>query len=116
MNEIMAVSYTHLSAFGMLAAEDIAKFQAKYGYLGLQFLPYHVTGCDIPVSYTHLVGVQTGSSGIGSGGGDHHPAKHRKLRRAVYLPVSYTHLDVYKRQGHHAVRHAACAVPSVLAV
>ena len=22
------------SAFGMLAAEDIAKFQAKYGYLG----------------------------------------------------------------------------------
>ena len=34
------------SAFGMLAAEDIAKFQAKYGYLGLQFLPYHVTGCD----------------------------------------------------------------------
>ena len=35
------------SAFGMLAAEDIAKFQAKYGYLGLQFLPYHVTGCDI---------------------------------------------------------------------
>ena len=32
------------SAFGMLAAEDIAKFQAKYGYLGLQFLPYHVTG------------------------------------------------------------------------
>ena len=35
------------SAFGMLAAEDIAKFQAKYGYLGLKFLPYHVTGCDI---------------------------------------------------------------------
>ena len=35
------------SAFGMLAAEDIAKFQTKYGYLGLQFLPYHVTGCDI---------------------------------------------------------------------
>ena len=35
------------SAFGMLAAEDIAKFQAKYGYLGLQFLLYHVTGCDI---------------------------------------------------------------------
>ena len=30
------------SAFGMLAAEDIAKFQAKYGYLGLQFLPYHL--------------------------------------------------------------------------
>ena len=35
------------SAFGMLATEDIAKFQAKYGYLGLQFLPYHVTGCDM---------------------------------------------------------------------
>ena len=35
------------SAFGMLTTEDIAKFQAKYGYLGLQFLPYHVTGCDI---------------------------------------------------------------------
>ena len=34
------------SAFGMLAAEDIAKFQAKYGYLGCSSC-YHVTGCDI---------------------------------------------------------------------
>lgn len=36
------------SAFGMLAAEDIAKFQAKYGYLGLQFLPYPRDGVRYP--------------------------------------------------------------------
>lgn len=35
------------SAFGMLDAAAIERFQAKYGYLGLRFLPYHVTGCDI---------------------------------------------------------------------
>lgn len=35
------------TAFGMLPAEAIARFQSRYGYLGLQFLAYNASGCDI---------------------------------------------------------------------
>ena len=37
------------------------------------------------------------------GGFDHHVAHKRELERQL-APVSYTHLDVYKRQGHGRLR------------
>ena len=73
---------------GVLAAVslpdyDLASWRQNYAALANPGSTAGQPGAERPVCAG--VSVQTGSSGIGSGGGDHYPAKHRKLRRAVHL-------------------------------
>ena len=64
----------------------------------------------VPVSYTHLAHP---SPAGGAAGGRGRGKRHGTLLRGLGgTPVSYTHLDVYKRQGLHRTLHDNGMTPS----
>ena len=72
----------------------------------LQYAANDLQLAFVAVSYTHLAQPDAGDPGTALRGGDHSghgPRVGRHINRGQYChdagPVSYTHLDVYKRQG-----------------
>ena len=84
-----------------LSEEEYADFTARlapYGISQSEFLRQAIRRTAIPVSYTHLKKGQRGRTPCFWSGSVGLPFKRQSLPSSGTDAVSYTHLDVYKRQ------------------
>ena len=112
---VVRVFFTGLSA--SLTVAFLAVFFAGLSALSSAALRVRFVGTSKSVSYTHLGAVVDGvaqAAGLADDGRCAVAAGHHLCQTAGLAPVSYTHLDVYKRQGYNSflIGFSAQAPPS----
>ena len=93
---------------GVIDFRPVFKLLDDFGYKG--WMVVEAEQDPAPVSYTHQMCIRDRTGVGGSAAGFAPVANKRQVvafhflyQRLIAEPVSYTHLDVYKRQGHRTL-------------